>query len=431
METEDIKTLENTVLKKFEEVRDNLKKSQDAMGNAIEVEVKKYGNTLEAATADKIKSLGEEGRKLSDELKTEIGKLSSKLLDLEQKGASKPQPDNPDAMKTAGDLFTQSDAFKDMMTKQGKDPKRSDAVEVTRRSMWLSEHKAALFNATLNNDQPLVGATRLPGIIAPVNRRLMVRDLLPQLPTTSNVVEYVRELLFTNNAGPQGGGSSPAETEGQLKPESGLTFELANAIIKTIGHWIPVSKQVMSDAPFLAAYIDARLTYGLKLEEEDELLNSTGAAGELDGLMNQATAFAYGATNQSAIDTLLKAFLQVSLSQFEASGVVLHPYDWVSLQLLKDTTGRYLFSDPQAVGTPRIWGKDVVPTPSMVQGQFLTGAFDLAAAILDREGVSVRVSDQHADFFIRNMLAILCEERIGLAVFRPTAIVKGAISHAG
>jgi hypothetical protein len=41
----------------------------------------------------------------------------------------------------------------------------------------------------------------------------------------------------------------------------------------------------------LASYIDQRLRYGVLLEEEDEVLNSTGTNGELDGLVHQATAY--------------------------------------------------------------------------------------------------------------------------------------------
>jgi HK97 family phage major capsid protein len=296
-----------------------------------------------------------------------------------------------------------------------------------------SFHKATVVNATLNNDQPLVSRLRLPSIILPGLRRMTVRELLPQTPTSSNLIEYAKELLFTSNAGPQGGGTSPtvAGGEGELKPESALTFELASTPVVTYAHWIAASRQVLSDAPMLQGYIDGRLRYGLLLGEEGALLNGDGTAGTINGLMNQATAFTFGSTNQTALDTLLKACLQVSLSYYECTGCVLHPIDWTNILLLKDTQGRYLFSDPHGMEMPRVWGKDVVPTQSMPQGQFLCGAFMLAAEIFDREDASVRVAEQHADFFVRNLVAILAEERLALAVYRASALVKGAISNAG
>jgi len=147
--------------------------------------------------------------------------------------------------------------------------------------------------------------------------------------------------------------------------------------------------------------------------------------------VNQATAFSYGVTNQTAIDTLLKSMLQVSLSNYETSGFVLHPTDWINIILLKDTTNRYLFADPQNMTDNRIWGKPVVSTASMTLGSFLTGAFSLCAQIWDREDATVRVSENVNDHFVRNLVAILAEERLALTVYRASALVTGTLSHAG
>ena len=44
--------------------------------------------------------------------------------------------------------------------------------------------------------------------------------------------------------------------------------------------------------------------------------------------------------------------------------------------------------------------------------------------IFDRMGVTVRQSDSHSDYFILNKVAILAEERLALAVFRPDYFVS-------
>ena len=59
------------------------------------------------------------------------------------------------------------------------------------------------------------------------------------------------------------------------------------------------------------------------------------------------------------------------------------------------------------------------------------GAFSLAAEIFDKEDATVRISDQHANFFVQNMVAILAEERLAMVVYRPLALVKGSLSYAG
>jgi HK97 family phage major capsid protein len=417
-ESEGIKAIEKAITEKFGELQTNIKKNQDAMDKALD-EVKKNGDTIEKKTADNLKELGEKSAKLQTEFKELTDTLKTRVTEVEQKLAKKPGSEDRESIKSPGSIIAASDQYKAMIA--SKEFKMSP-VSISRK---------AILNATLNTAQPLVTPDKVPGIVRPGQIRFTIRDLIPQLTTESNLVDFCRELVFTNNAAPQYDQASPNASEGVAKNESMMTFELASAPVITLAHWIGASRQVLSDATQLQGYVDSRMGYGLKLEEENEMLNSSGANGQLNGLRNQATAFSGGATNQSALDTLLKAFLQVSLAYFEASGVVMHPTDWTNILLLKDTLGRYIFSDPHSAETPRVWGKAVVPTPAITQGQFLAGAFDLACAVYDREEMSVRVSDQHADFFTKNLVAILVEERLALVVYRPTALVAGAISYAG
>jgi HK97 family phage major capsid protein len=415
---ENIKELHEATEKAFKAMEENIKKSQDLASNALE-EVRKEG-TLHGKTNEELKKLGETGNALAANIK----ELRDRMQEVEQKAAHKPAATSSHG-KSIGQLVTESEQFKAAgMTLKGK--AEMQPVEVG------SFHKTAIVNATGQN-QPLVPSDRLQGIIIPELRRLTIRNLIPNNTTSSNLVEFAKETLFTNNAGPQGGATSPTVTggEGEIKAESAITFELANTAVVTLAHFIPASRQVLADAPMLQGFIDGRLRYGLALKEEDELLNGAGTAGDLSGLVTNATAFTGGATNQTALDTLLKAFLQISLQNMEASGVVLHPTDWTNIMLLKDTTGRYLFSNPQEMAAPRVWGKDVIATASQTQGQFLAGAFTLAAEVFDRENATVRIAEQHADFFVRNMVAVLAEERLALAIYRSAAIVKGSISYAG
>jgi HK97 family phage major capsid protein len=122
---------------------------------------------------------------------------------------------------------------------------------------------------------------------------------------------------------------------------------------------------------------------------------------------------------------MLKAFLQVTLSEYAADGVVMSYVDWTAILLLKDTTGRYLFGDPTSMNQPRVWGRPVIPSNSMTVGKFLTGAFQLSAALWDREQTTVRISEHHANFFVQNLVAVLAEERIALTVYRPAGLVQG------
>ena len=413
----DIKELNAAFELAMKAMKGGVDKAQEVAERA-EAEVKKMG-TITGETNQKLTEVSAALKPLSealDEVKERVKDAEQKLS---KRGGSVEQE------KSVGEIFAESEELKDMVDrKMGS----SKAVKVgSLRSM-----KAQIVNATGSN-QPLVPAARpFSGILFAPEQRLTIRDLMPVIPISSNTADWVKETLFTNSAGPQWDSSSPdPHQEGALKPESGITFERVTTAVTTLAHWIPVSRQILDDVPQLRAYINMRLMYGLKLEEEDELLNGTGTNGTLNGLKNQDTAFTGGVTNANAIDTLLRAITQVRLSFYEPNGIILHPTDWMNIALLKDSEGRYLFGNPHTSLDTTIWAKPVVATVSQTLGEFTVGAFDRAAVLLDREDATIRVSEHHDDFFIRNLVAILAEERIALAVTRPAAIVSGNLSHAG
>lgn len=271
----------------------------------------------------------------------------------------------------------------------------------------------------------LIVPDRVPGIVGPGLRRLTVRDLIAWGRTSSNSIEFARELVFTNAAG------VVSENPSDGKPESNITFEADSAPVATLAHWVHASRQVLADVAMLQSYIDGRLRYGLKLVEEAQLLNGSGVGLNIDGIYTQATAYANPGvvvTNETRIDRLRLALLQVELAEYSADGIVLNPIDWAAIELLKTSTEhQYLFSSPRAVTTPTLWGRNVVPTQAMTASDFLVGAFGGGMAVQgwDREDANVQVSLEDRDNFIKNMVTIRCEERVGLTVFRPAAFVKG------
>ena len=263
---------------------------------------------------------------------------------------------------------------------------------------------------------------RLTGIVTPPQRPLTVRDLLMQGTTDSNAITYVREKLFTNNAAAQA-------SEGAKKAQSDLQLEEVTVGVKTLAHYVKASRQILDDAAMLESYINGRLAYGLKLVEDKQLLNGDGSAGGLQGLTQVAKAFADQAEMKkyTIIDQLRLAQLQVALADYPASGFVLNPIDWAKIELEKDSQGRHIIGNPQSLAQPTLWGIPVVQTQAITAGSFLTGAFNMGAQIFDRQQLGVAVSTENEDDFVKNLVTILCEERLALAIYRPEAFVKGTL----
>lgn len=314
-----------------------------------------------------------------------------------------------------GQQFVNSDSFKAMAESGGQ------------RGRAELNIKAAITSLTTNADGSAgatVQTTRLPGILELPQRRMTIRSLLAQGTMEGNTLEYVRETGFTNAAAPV--------AEGAQKPESSLKFDLVQTSAKVIAHWMKASRQILSDSAQLQSFINARLLRGLEVVEENQLLNGNGTGQNLLGLLPQATAFAAPITvaNATAVDRLRLALLQAQLAEFPATGIVLNPADWAGIELLKDTQGRYILGNPQGTLAPTLWGLPVVATQAMAAGQFLTGAFDAGAQVFDRWAARVEVATENQDDFIKNMVTILAEERLALAVYRPESFIKGSLAAA-
>lgn len=285
----------------------------------------------------------------------------------------------------------------------------------------LAVNKAAI----VSQGQDLSPAMRLPGVVAQPLRTRRVRDLLPTGRTGSNLVEFTRENVFTNSAGPQY--ASPAR-ENVTKPESGITFTLEEAPVRTLAHWIPVSKQVLADASYMLSFVGNRLMQGLKVKEDLQLLAGDGTDGGLLGILHTGNFVAApgAATGENALDRILRTLAAIAVDEMRGDGILLHPNDWAELQIIKSQdSGEYLLGSPGAATEPSLWGVPVIASTAIDEGTFLVGDWGMGAQVWDREQATVQVSYEHADNFTKNMATILVEERLALTVYRPKAFRRG------
>lgn len=354
--------------------------------------------------------LSETAKQAADEALIKYNELHAKFSELEQKAARRGGAGyNP----TLGQKLADSDAFKSLQA----DPRTVKHAKIQVKAATLGSATTDTAGAAGSLVRPEVRA----GIIAPPERRLTVRDLLMAGTTASNAITYMKETGFTNGAAAQA-------NEGEKKAQSDIKFGEVTTNVVTLAHYIKASKQILHDAPMLASYINGRLMYGLKLIEEQQLLNGDGEGGNLKGIIPQAAAFADKASlkNATIIDQLRLAQLQAVLAEYPATGYVLNPIDWAVIELAKDNEGRYIIGQPQSVATPTLWGLPVVATQAIEAGKFLTGAFNLAAQIFDSETADIIVGFENDDF-TRNLITVLCEERLALAVYRPEAFIYGTL----
>ena len=346
-----------------------------------------------------------------DELLIKQGELQAQLTHAQQ-ALAKLETKSQDGGRpqSLGEQFVNNEAVRAFLAKTNP----RGRVDVT--------FNAAITSVTTDTDGAagdLVRTTRLPGVVALPQRRMTVRDLLSPGRMDGSTLEYVKETGFTNNAAPV--------AENAVKPESSMKFDLVTTSAKVIAHWVKASRQILDDASQLQSIVDQRLRYGLAYVEEQQLLNGDGTGQNLLGIVPQASAYTAPITVSGAtiIDQIRLALLQAELAEYPSTGIVMNPKDWTRVELLKDSQGRYIIGNPQGNAAASLWGIPVVTTQAMQEDKFLAGAFRLGAQLFDRWEARVEVSTENQDDFIRNMVTILAEERLALAVYRPEAFVYG------
>jgi HK97 family phage major capsid protein len=395
----DVKALAEDVTKQFQKSFDEVK----AIAEKAIAEAKKG---VEMAASDKEKA---------DEALLKMNGLTEQVAQIEQKLARGGNGGNPEEQKSLGQQFVNSEGFKSFQ----------DAGFSKSHGAGSMSVKATLTSATTNAAGSLgagVQATRLPGIVELPQRRLTIRDLITPGRMDGNSLEYVKETGFNNNAG--------MVAEGAAKPSSDLQLSLVSTSAKVIAHWMKASRQILSDIPQLESMIDQRLLYGLAYKEETQILNGDGTGQNLLGIIPQATAYsaAFTPTAETAIDKMRLAMLQAALAEFPATGHVMHPTDWARIELTKDAGGNYIIGVPQGNIGPTLWGLPVVATQAISIDKFLTGAFRLGAQLFDRWDARVEAGYENDDF-TKNLVTILAEERLALAVYRPQAFIYGDLGY--
>jgi len=275
------------------------------------------------------------------------------------------------------------------------------------------------------------------GLLDPFYQRpLTIRDLVTKGTTASDTIEYVRLVSVTNNAAPVAeattagviGSGDPEITTAAagVKPESAMVFEKATTTVKTIAHWLPATKRALSDAGQIRTLIDDFLRYGLEEELEDQMVAGNGAGENLDGIGHVSGVQTQAAPtgSQDILDTTRIARRKVRIGgRANPTAYAMNPIDWETIELMRNADGVFYGAGPFAMTAPKLWGLPVVESEAIPQGTAYVG--DWTKAILyDREQASVQVTDSHADFFIRNLVAILAELRVAFAVLRPAAFVK-------
>ena len=333
--------------------------------------------------------------------------------------------------KSIGQHFIDSPAYKALQAQQGpggfsKESRvRTDPVGFKALVTGLSDTSGG---ALVSPDDRglMVGADLF-------YRPLTLRGLVTNGTTGSDQVEYARITGWTNNAAPvpeaTSSAAGAAAVAGGYKPESGFTTVRVVTPVKTIAHWMPATKRALSDAAQLRTLIDNFLEVGLEEELEDQILAGDGVGENFEGLAT-VSGTQTQAWDTNMLVTTRKAKTKVRIGgRSVPNGYAMNPLDVEALDLSTNLDGDFYWGGPAAPAPANgsqaqtLWGLPVVESEAVPAGTAWVG--DWRKAILwDREQASVTATDTHADFYVRNLVAILAEMRAAFGVIQPSAFVE-------
>nr|WP_258010064.1 phage major capsid protein [Stenotrophomonas maltophilia] len=320
-------------------------------------------------------------------------------------------------------------------SKLREDASFAAAAETAERGM-----KPSQFSARVNVDSSIraaltnvgvgqAGDTSIPtnpdrrGVVGPVLAPLSLLSVLPSRPTDSSSVEFV-QLNATGDAEEQ-------IKEGDEKAELEFSGALKKANIVTIAGHTTASKQVLADEPALSQQIDRVIAHKVFSRLENQIINGPGGDGRINGLLNQATAFA-PAIGETPADRIGEALVTMANEGYLPNLVVMNPMDWFRIQLTRknDQDDEYVFGSPTMPVPPSLWNSRIVTNPNLAAGTALV--IDTSfVTVLDREQMSISATNTHADYFIRNLVKILGELRAGLEVLDVKAVRKFTLAPTG
>ena len=375
--------------------------------------------------AKRLEDLATEGEGIKARLDRKA-KSAATIARLDTLGKGKLTPANADQARTLGEHFIKTRG-KALVEAKGVSGATVAAPEWLRRkaNTDTQDSPAAVAPWVTEFDTSIVEAYRRP---------LVVADLLSPGTLSGNAITYLVEGALE--------GDFQNVAEGQPKPQ--IHFADPTTVtetLKKIAAFIKFTDEMIEDFDFIVSNINNRGLYQLGLVEETQVLNGTGAANTLVGLLNRSgiqteAAAAGGADNADAI---FRAMMKVQIATgFAADGIVIHPLDYQALRLTKDANEQYMgggfftgqYGNGAVLEQPPLWGLRTVVTAAMPQGTVAVGAFRQAATLYRKGGVRVESTNSHDVDFTSNLVTTRIEERVALEVKFPAALVEVTLGAA-
>ena len=396
---------------------ENIKKQLDDICNVIDEKLEKSAKSIKDNVNNEVDTV----------IKGEVKNLTEKHSEIVERLDKMEVENKKDNFE--GVYRTKSEAFGDALNKSESFKAMRDGTQGNASLELKADVLISSDFAGATSERDATGVQRVEGIKRDPSNVTNMMGIIPVGSTNSNVIRYVKESAYTDNAANVAEGSAPTDSEFQLTAE--------DAVVQKTSAVMTISQEMLDDTPALSSYLSQRLPAKINTVIDDQLIGGSGSSPNLLGLMNGGTTFAAGGfanaiESAQELDVLYVAMNQLALSNYAANGIVLNPTDFHKIALLKDTTNEYLRGNSlvSADGFFRINGVPVYMNNKMAAGNFVVADFSQASQVWQREGLRVDFGYENNDNFDKYLVSVRGIARIAHSIYLPKGIVKGAFSTA-
>ncbi len=311
--------------------------------------------------------------------------------------------DEPPPAQGWGDLFVESDAYKNY--RRGKGLKEFTEIKADPIPLLKTVFETSAGWAP--------ESVRIGRWIEDAQRPINVIDIVPGGVTGQAAIVYMEETTFTNAA--------DFRAEAGAYAENAFAFTEQSVTVRSIGASLPVTDEQMADVPQIQSILNQRMAFTVRQQLDSMLLTASGVAPEWTGVNNLSGVQTQALGSDPVPDAVYKAMDLVRFTgRAEPSNAVFHPNDWQPVRLLKTADGIYIWGNPAEAGPLRIWGIPVLLSTAQTENTGLVGDFRTYCQYFVRQDMAVEMGYVNDDF-LDGRVTIRAGVRGAFVGYRPAA----------
>ena len=270
-----------------------------------------------------------------------------------------------------------------------------------------------------------VGDALTRAVSLPIKTTDLATGLLPgsiynaQAPLQTPALDLIPTVVTNLSSFPVWGvtvtdGGAAVVAEGDAKPALDLEETQVDVSLDMVAVYTQFTRQALEDVAMIRAIVDTELRREVLRKFEGLAITAITGAN-----LPTAQAPHSGGSLQGAIRL---GVAKVQSAGWTPTAVAVNPDDAANIDIdMLDKAG--------ACCADGYWGLRIVPVPGLTAGTAIVGDFGNGARTYARQaGVSVFITDSHADTFLHNVFTILAETRRKTVITRADAFAKVSVA---